>query len=71
MIKYLGRYWNDTELEIYEIEGRKICLGDEWNGEIYSGAFEVADNLIDIIQDNIQIKPIYAVDSTVVDFKIL
>lgn len=57
-MKKLGNWWNNKEIEIYEIEGKRIVL-NKWNGEIYYDCFEVAENLIDIIANHIEVKPIY------------
>lgn len=73
-MKKIGNWWNDKEIEIYEIEGRRIAL-NKWNGEIYYDCFEVTENLIDIIADNIEVKPIYKEISEdnfeIIDFKII
>lgn len=57
-MKYLGKFWNDKNLEVYEIDGRNIVL-NKWDGEKYFECFELAENLIDIIDNQIEVKPIY------------
>jgi hypothetical protein len=58
IMEYLGRFWNDKNIEIYEIEGRKIALAG-WNGETYEDCFEVKENMIDTVRGIIRVKPIY------------
>lgn len=56
----MKRYMQDTNTEIIEIDGRNIVINfSNWDGEKYFNCFEVAENLIDIIKRNIEIKPIY------------
>ena len=71
-MKYLGRFWNSNEIEVYEIEGRKIAL-DGWNGEKYYDCFELSDNLVDVISGDkkIVVEPIYEmVDEETESFEI-
>lgn len=68
-MKNLGKWWNDKNIEIYEIEGRKIALNG-WNGEVYNECFEVSEDLHEILEKNLKVKPIYEqVDED--DFKII
>lgn len=56
----MKRYLKDTNTEIIRIDGRNIVINfNNWNGEKYFNCFEVAENLIDIIKRNIEVKPIY------------
>lgn len=57
-MKKLGNLWNDKNIEIYEIEGRKIALYG-WNGEVYNECFEVSEDLHEILEKNLKVKPIY------------
>ena len=57
-MKKLGNWWNDKNIEIYEIEGRKIALYG-WNGEVYNECFEVSEDLHEILEKNLKVKPIY------------
>lgn len=58
-MKYLGKWWNSPDKEIYYIEGKRLVLNN-WNGEIYYECFEVAKNLIDIVGNKkYDVKPIY------------
>ena len=54
------RYLKDINTEIIKINNRNIVINfNNWNGEKYFNCFEVAENLIDIIKKNIEVKPIY------------
>lgn len=54
------RYLKDINTEILKINNRNIVINfNNWNGEKYFNCFEVAENLIDIIKKNIEVKPIY------------
>lgn len=56
----MKRYMQDTNTEIIKINNRNIVINfNNWNGEKYFNCFEVAENLIDIIKKNIEVKPIY------------
>ena len=56
----MKRYLKDIDTEIIEIDGRNIVINfNNWNGDNYFNCFEVAENLIDIIKRNIEVKPIY------------
>lgn len=56
----IKRYLKDINTEIIEIDGRNIVINyDSWDGEKYFNCFEIAENLIDIIKRNIEVKPIY------------
>ena len=48
-IKLMGKWWNDKNLEIYNIEGENYVLNG-WNGESYLECFKVAENLIDVLE---------------------
>ena len=68
-MKNLGNWWNDKNIEIYEIEGRKIALNG-WNSEVYNECFEVSEDLHEILEKNLKVKPIYEqVDED--DFKVI
>lgn len=49
-LKPIGKWWNDKSIDIFKIEGKNIALNG-WNGERYYKCWEVADNLIDIVND--------------------
>ncbi len=49
-LKPIGKWWNDKSIDIFKIEGKNIALNG-WNGERYYECWEVADNLIDIVND--------------------
>lgn len=56
----IKRYLKDINTEIIEIDGKNIVINfSNWNGDNYFNCFEVAENLIDIIKRNIEVKPIY------------
>lgn len=56
----IKRYMKNIDTEIIEIDGRNIVIvSNNWDGEKYFNCFEVAENLIDIIKKNIEVKPIY------------
>lgn len=61
-MKYLGYWWNDKEIEIFEIEGRPIALSG-WNGEKYMDCWEVNEMIdgvgFDIKVDNLEVVPEY------------
>lgn len=57
-MKKLGKFWNDKELSVYEIDGIKIVLNG-WNGDKWTNCLELAENEIDIINDGIEIRPEY------------
>ena len=58
-MEYLGKWWNDKNIEIYKIGRKNIALYG-WNGDIYTECFEVSKNLMDIKRKNIRVQPIYA-----------
>lgn len=71
----IGNYWNDKDLEIYEIEGKRIVL-NKFDGEKYYDCFELAENLIDILsEDRFEVEPIYKEikkdEFKVIDYKII
>ena len=56
----IKRYLKDINTEIIEIDGRNIVISyNSFDGDNYFNCFEVAENLIDIIKRNIEVKPIY------------
>lgn len=58
-MKKLGTWWNDHNIEIYEIEGKRLALYG-WNGEEYTECWEVSEDLMDVIsKEDIRVKPIY------------
>lgn len=58
-MKKLGTWWNDHNIEIYEIEGKRLALYG-WNGEEYTECWEVSEDLMDVIsKEDITVKPIY------------
>lgn len=74
-IKILKNYWNDKNLDVYKIEGKRIVL-NKWDGDKYYDCFELAENLIDIVSEKkFEVKPIYKEvveeEFEIIDFKIL
>lgn len=57
-MKNLGKFWNDKELSVYEIDGIKIVLNG-WNGDKWMNCFELAENEIDVIKEGIEVRPEY------------
>ena len=57
VMEYIGRFWNDKDIEIYKIDNRNIALNG-WNGEKFVDCFELDNNLIDIIKTDIVVVPI-------------
>lgn len=57
-MKKLGKFWNDKELSVYEIDGIKIVLNG-WNGDKWTNCFELAENETDIIKEGIEVRPEY------------
>jgi len=57
---HVGNFYNNSSIEIHEIEGRKYALHG-WNGEFYLDCWEVADKYgHDRIDSGvIEIAPIY------------
>lgn len=54
------RYLKDINTEMIKINKKNIVINfNNWDGEKYFNCFEVAENLIDIIKKNIEVKPIY------------
>lgn len=54
------RYLKDINTEMIRINKKNIVINfNNWDGEKYFNCFEVAENLIDIIKRNIEVKPIY------------
>ena len=63
-MKKLGVFWSDSNIEVYEIEGKAIALAC-WNGEEFTNCFEVSEcdngkfyNLVNL-EVCYHIKPIY------------
>ena len=48
--EYLGLWWSDKETELVKIDGKIYALYG-WNGEHYNSCWEVAENLIDVIDE--------------------
>lgn len=74
-MKKLGTWWNDHNIEIYEIEGKRLALYG-WNGEEYTECWEVSEDLMDVIsKEDITVKPIYKEISEdefeIIDYKII
>ena len=56
----IKRYLKDINTEMIKINKKNIVINfSNWNGDNYFNCFEVAENLIDIIKRNIEVKPIY------------
>lgn len=58
--EYVGKWWNDKNIELVKIN-EKIYALHGWNGESYFNCWEVAENLIDVIDEKKEyiIKPVY------------
>lgn len=73
-MEYLGRFWNDKTKDIYRIDNKNIML-NKWNGETYYECYVLKDNLIDIIQKDIEVAPVYKQNEVgeyeLVDYKII
>ena len=65
----VGTWWNDKSIDIYKIDKRNIALYG-WNGYKFTECWEVANNLIDIIANNIEVLPIYE-DTKIIDYIIV
>ena len=76
MKKFLGKWWNASDIDIYEIEGKRLALYG-WNGEKYEECFEVTEDLLNIIDENkkYEVKPIYQEigtdDFEIIDYEII
>ena len=75
-MKSLGRFMKDINTEIIEIDGKYIVIDfRKYDGDKYFDCFELANNLIDIINREIEMKPIYkevAEDEfEIIDYEIL
>ena len=61
-MRRLGTWWNNDDIEVYQIEGRPIALYG-WNGEEYLDCFEVAEEiggrLFKLLQGGLSVRPIY------------
>ena len=62
-MKKLWVFWNDSSIEVFEIEGKAIAL-DFWNGEIFTNCFEVYECIngkyYNLVSDVCyEVKPIY------------
>lgn len=71
----IGLYNKNANIEVYNIENRNITLYG-WNGEKYTDCFEVANKVgeyfIEIVKENIVVKPIYSNDfENIIDYEIL
>lgn len=73
-MEYVGRYWNDKEKEIYNIEGRNIVL-NKWDGMKYYKCFELDEKHEEIINCNIVAIPLYQPlengDFKIIDYKLI
>ena len=73
-MKYLGKYWNSNDLDVYKINEKNIVL-NKWNGEIFYDCFELDEKLIEVIRDEIAVRPVNNEISEdnfeIVDFEIL
>lgn len=75
-MKSLGRFMKDINTEIIEIDERHIVIDfRKYDGDKYFDCVELANNLIDIIGREIEMKPIYkevAEDEfEIIDYEIL
>ena len=61
-MRRLGTWWNNDDIEVYQIEGRPIALYG-WNGEEYLDCFEVAEEIggrwFKLLQGGLSVRPIY------------
>lgn len=61
-MRRLGTWWNNDDIEVYQIEGRPIALYG-WNGEEYLDCFEVAEEIggrwFKLLQGGLSVCPIY------------
>lgn len=56
----IRKYMQDINTEIVKINNRNIVIDfKNFDGNKYFNCFEVAENLIDILEKNIEVKPIY------------
>lgn len=69
-------WWNNPEIEIYEIEGKNIALYG-WNGEEYMDCWEVkeiiGDEGFDVKSDGYIVRPVYESkgdDSEIIGYEI-
>lgn len=76
MKKFLGKWWGSSDIDIYEIEGKRLALYG-WNGEKYEECFEVTEDLLNIINKDkkYEVKPIYQEmgtdDFEIIDYEII
>ena len=57
-MKAIGTWWNDSSIELVEIDGKIYAL-DGWNGEQYSHCWQCSDRFTNIGDEEYEIKPIY------------
>ena len=59
MFKIVGKWWNDKNIELVDIDGVVYALNN-WNGETYNNCWICTGaNLMDASDDEYIIKPIY------------
>ena len=57
--KNVGRWWNDKEIELVEIDGKVYALNG-WNGESYLKSWEcTGEGLMDASEEEYSITPQY------------
>lgn len=69
-----GRWWNDSNIKLVEINGSVYALAG-WNGETYGNCWECSgDFLMDASERKYEISPIYTDDDgncEIVDYEVL
>jgi len=57
--EWVGNWWNDRNIQLWRIDGNIYALYG-WNGERYLHCWQVAENLIDSVDNKeYEISPIY------------
>lgn len=72
-MKYLGTFWTDSNIEVYEIEGKKVALNG-WNGEVFTDCFIVSEYLRGVFyfyipDSECEVIPVYNDNKEVIDYK--
>ena len=70
MAKYVGRWWSDNRIKLWEIDGEVYALYG-WNGEQYLHCWKCdGENYMNASEEEYTITPIYNKDDDIVDYEV-
>ena len=64
----IGRWYNDTNIELVQLNDGRVYALNGWNGEVYTSCWEcTGEHYMDASEEEYTLRPVYRVDVEDID----